>query len=427
MCRLWGDTAMATVTFFEGGDNIFRYTNLERYKIVSQSEDQIVLEWDEDEGAFNPDEAPFRVVMNLSDTTTYVPDSGPQAGETVFTGGAIENVLFFSETGEKQVSIRNIDPDKDIVQWFQMYENLDDADPFEFYEYLVSGDSRFISVSTTTGDSITTGSGDDLVRTSSLGGSYISDEGGTDRYIGGDGFDMVSYESWFWNPDGAVSGIYADLSQGYVDGPDGNRDTVENIDSVRGTFLDDVFIGDDNYNDFYGLAGDDLIIGGGGDDRAVYDRDFQQGGNDGIRADLRDGQVRDGFGNIDTLVSIEDIRGSNTDDIIIGNNQGNNLQGEAGDDLFRIYSGDDSLRGGDGADRFVFVGEGFGFDYVDDFDAGEGDMIRILSADSFADLEILEANGGEDTVIHVIGDDESEIYLNEVAAADVTADMFAFV
>lgn len=273
---------------------------------------------------------------------------------------------------------------------------------------------------------VSTGAGDDLVHVRTSDWSYLKDKGGSDEYIGRGSFDTVTYEDWFWHPDYVVSGIHANMKRGFIDGPDGNRDLISRIDSIRGTFLEDTFIGDAKNNEFYGFGGDDLIVGGEGEDTASYRRDDQQGGNDGIRADLRNQEVRDGFGNTDTLRSIENIRGSNTNDLIIGNRKDNDLRGEAGDDVFRIYQGNDSLAGHDGADRFVFVGKAFGFDYIDDFDIAGGDRLRILAVDDFSELEVSDADGREDAIIRIIGNDESEVYLNDVAVADVTAALFIF-
>ncbi|MHA3979599.1 calcium-binding protein [Halovulum sp. GXIMD14794] len=416
---------MATIKYFDPVMYVYRYNNLEDYKIASRSEKKITLEWDETQSPFDPAQASYSAVIKISDATSYVPEFGPQAGERVYTGGAIESVRYFSEAGEKQLSITYIDPELNVVQWLQHQLNSENR-PYDLYELMVSGGSRFVSSGVITASDVETGTGDDLVNSRTSDGTFIKDKGGADDYIGGSGFNGLTYDQWFWNPDSVVSAVYANMTRGFVDGPDGHRDQISRIDSIRGTFLDDTFIGDSGSNEFYGLGGDDLIIGRDGEDTASYRRDDQHGGNDGIRADLRNQEVRDGFGNTDTLRSIENIRGSNTNDLIIGNRKDNDLRGEAGDDVFRIYQGNDSLAGHDGADRFVFVGEAFGFDYIDDFDIAGGDRLRILAVDDFSELEVSDADGGEDAIIRIIGNDESEVYLNDVAVADVTAALFIF-
>ena len=58
------------------------------------------------------------------------------------------------------------------------------------------------------------------------GDDYIKDQGGTDTYEGGNGFDTVAYDGWFFRPYLVQRGISVDLSLGTVIGPDGSTDTL---------------------------------------------------------------------------------------------------------------------------------------------------------------------------------------------------------
>ena len=76
-------------------------------------------------------------------------------------------------------------------------------------------------------------------------------------------------------------------------------------------------------------------------------------GADGIATRSQLGRVLE----TDTIRSVEDVRGSNNQDTIIGNEQDNKLFGEEGDD--RITGGGDSnieaLTGGSGKDTFIYL------------------------------------------------------------------------
>lgn len=126
-------------------------------------------------------------------------------------------------------------------------------------------------------------------------------------------------------------------------------------------------------NDFLaGHDGNDTLDGAGGYNTVGYWRD---GGTEGVHVDLVTGQVTGTYGDHDTLINIQNIRGSEQDDIILGDVVGNFLRGAEGDDLIDGRMGDDALFGeaGDdtlsgGAGRETLVG-GQGADLID---GGEG-------------------------------------------------------
>ncbi|MGK3905393.1 hypothetical protein ABI049_15435, partial [Enterococcus faecium] len=77
------------------------------------------------------------------------------------------------------------------------------------------------------------------------------------------------------------------------------------------------------------------------------------------------------------------VRGSEFNDIIVGNGGNNVLEGRGGNDVLRGMAGNDTLTGGTGADIFVYdrfgngsTGHGTGtggIDTITDFNSGEGD------------------------------------------------------
>ena len=127
-----------------------------------------------------------------------------------------------------------------------------------------------------------------------------------------------------------------------------------NIDSVRGTSQVDILTGGnpltDDFENFRPLAGNDVVDGGTGTDEIDYRDDTFFGGNDGVTVDLAMGTAIDGFGDMDSLTSIERVRGTNFDDTLIGDANNNRLRGENGDDTLQGGAGNDRLTGGFGVD-----------------------------------------------------------------------------
>jgi Ca2+-binding RTX toxin-like protein len=303
-------------------------------------------------------------------------------------------------------------------------------DVFQMYQYFVQGGSTFNGSSDSSGpesdwggDDIETGEGNDTIFGRG-GGDYIKDRGGADTYIGGKGRDTVTYDQWFWNPVGAKSGIVADLAKGTIKGPDGFVDTVKSIEDVRGTQFKDTILGTDGDNSFMGYQGRDLLDGRKGFDTVSYRRDADRGGYDGIEADLSAGTVRDGFGQRDTLRSIEGVEGTNTDDTFVDNAKGNFFRGRDGDDTYTLSRGDDYIDDRDGgADVFRFVGTNIGYNTIEGFDqdGGERDRIFIEGVDDLGDLNIFQ--DGDSAIIEAAS---GTIALRDFNAANLSAADFQF-
>ena len=176
------------------------------------------------------------------------------------------------------------------------------------------------------------------------GDNFFRGFDGSDSYDGGGGtFDQVSYDG-----ETGGSGAYVDLGSvdgnGFASGTDtyGNAESFKNIEVLRGSQSGDHFIGDAGSNTFRGMAGNDTLNGGGGFDSVRYDRDASGGGTNGVTVNLALGTATDGFGDTDTLISIESVRGSQYGDTLIGDDQDNEFVGLGGNDF---------IDGGDGSDR----------------------------------------------------------------------------
>ena len=170
-------------------------------------------------------------------------------------------------------------------------------------------------------------------------------------------------------------GVDLDLGIGYGFGSDASGDSFVNIENVIGTdiavddkgnHVGDELIGNAANNLLDGLQGWDVLVGNGGNDTLLggFGNDFLEGGTgadviDGgagddwtsyehsaaaVTVDLRittKGQTSGGEANGDLITGIENIRGSDFNDRLTGDNAWNDFEGG---------KGADTITGGGGAD-----------------------------------------------------------------------------
>ncbi|MFD0979756.1 hypothetical protein [Tropicimonas aquimaris] len=417
---------MATWNYYNANKGIHAFRWDTRYYDVDVKAKKIVLTYNESLGRdFEDDRNAYRIEFLTNGAATYKPEDGRYAGEDQFNAGSITEIRMLDPRGNLQIKVADIDVPLVAVQgWYNREEDFN-----RVFEFLDGFDSTHVGAQNgkpdtwdleLSWDEIRTGSGNDTVNARG-GHDSIIDGGGKDSYDGGAGYDQLRYEDWYWNPTGAIQGIRADLKAGEVIGPDGFKDSVKNIEEVRGTFLRDVIRGDGKDNTLIGYAGNDLLDGRGGWDRVRYDRDDDHGGFAGIRANMKTGKVQDGFGSTDTLKSIERVDGSDERDVIIDSNKDHGFSGRDGNDVFRIYGGNDWMFGNDGADSFRFYGTDFGSDYVGDYDASQ-DSLTIFAANRPGDLKILSRDNGNDTLVRL--NKNAEVYLEDVDPNSVSAGDF---
>ncbi|TKB76345.1 MAG: calcium-binding protein [Nitrospira sp.] len=198
---------------------------------------------------------------------------------------------------------------------------------------------------------------------------------GNDTLNGGAGTDTADYSSGTIDPPGpigpqpiigATAGVTVNLNlQGVAQNTGGaGIDTLIGIENAFGTNFDDILTGNSANNVFSGLAGNDTLLGGGGNDtlNGGIGNDILNGGtgsdtasytsataNVSVNLNLADAQ-NTGGADIDTLVSIENIIGTNFNDTLIGNSGDNVLTGLAGNDTLNGGDGNDRLNGGSGND-----------------------------------------------------------------------------
>jgi Ca2+-binding RTX toxin-like protein len=178
--------------------------------------------------------------------------------------------------------------------------------------------------------------GDDTLL-GSRGNDLLLESPGNDATDGGPGGDEASFAL-------AFTGVDANLATGTATGF--GNDTLTRVEGLIGTIFDDVLTGNELVNEFIPLGGNDAVGGGGGSDVLS----FLLAGN-GVTASLEAGGA---FGEgTDTFTSIENLIGSDSDDVLIGDGGDNQIFGFFGDDQLDGGEGVDLLDGGDGTDACV--------------------------------------------------------------------------
>src|SRR5262249_21613634 len=120
--------------------------------------------------------------------------------------------------------------------------------------------------------------------------------------------------------------------------------------------------------------------GGDGTDQADYRSFPSDPVTTGAWVDLSIGRaINDGHDTGDVLNSIENLRGTNNDDVLTGDANDNTLNGRSGNDTLTGAAGDDTLIGEGGTDTFRFNAFGEGDDTIDDFD-GSNEILSFASS-----------------------------------------------
>lgn len=235
--------------------------------------------------------------------------------------------------------------------------------------------------------------------------------GGGDDLDGGQGAtDVADYGS-------SYRGVDVSLTRGTGLGGHAEGDTLKNIESLNGSWHDDVLTGDDLANRLYGNHGDDQINGGAGNDwlRGGHGHDTLNGGDGidvvdyaeseyGVQVHLGTGIGDYGHATGDTYVDIENVVGSSQRDILTGGDGNNKLIGGDGDDDLNGGDGKDTLIGGAGADNFD-GGDG-NADIVSYKDAAEGVTVDLATGgtageaagDTYVNVEMVYGTQFDDTI-----------------------------
>lgn len=230
---------------------------------------------------------------------------------------------------------------------------------------------------------------------------------------GTQGFDHIEGD-WQDNEIDGVSGI--DTIKGY-----GGNDTISlDAGSAYGGEGNDVITthtdGVDYKVSLYGEQGNDTLVGGDkndhliggeGSDTAVYTTSHK-----GVSVNLQKGSAKGGDAAGDTLISIENLKGSVHNDILVGDEGDNMLVGRSGNDRLRGNDGQDTLDGGYGNDVLISENDGnvlIGGAGSDVFDLSRVKDLSDIATDIIKDfqhgldtIKLSKAHMGDDNVVTAI-------------------------
>jgi Ca2+-binding RTX toxin-like protein len=200
----------------------------------------------------------------------------------------------------------------------------------------IAGAQNTIGVGTDTLISIEnlTGSNHNDTLTGNGGANVLEGRAGNDTLDGAGGVDTASYVT-------ATAAVNVNLG---LAGPQNTlgagSDTLISIENLTGSNHNDTLTGNSAANVLEGRGGNDTLNGAGGSDTASYVT-----ATAGVTVNLAIAGAQNTLGaGIDTLISIENLTGSNKADMLTGNGGANSLDGRLGNDILDGAAGADSFR-----------------------------------------------------------------------------------
>ena len=306
-------------------------------------------------------------------------------------------------------------------------------------------------------DRLDGGGGNDTLN-GGAGNDGLSGGAGVDSYLGGEGYDWINF-----NSDGTpIQGVSASLLTGAIIDGFGNIESIgasndiemligtslvddlqgKNIGTPAGSYLTMVafLMGMQGADTLRGINATTLVAADYSDDADANTDGF------GVTASLAAQSAVDGWGNTDILVNITGLRGSDFNDLLIGDQNNNWFRAEAGNDI---------IQGGAGRDRVSFssstgavaaslttglaldgMGSTDSLSGIEDLNggsgndtlAGDGDANLLFGADG---QDQLLGMAGNDTLVGDLGNDTldggagRDLADYRASAAGVTVDLLA--
>ncbi|KTD56730.1 structural toxin protein RtxA [Legionella santicrucis] len=233
--------------------------------------------------------------------------------------------------------------------------------------------------------------------------NIINGGAGNDSINGGSGTDTVTYiDAVSTN---GTTGVTVSLAiSGAQNTVLSGNDTLSNIENLTGSKYNDTLTGNSSANIINGGAGNDIIDGGSGNDTVTY---IDASG--GVTVSLNTGTATGADGN-DTLISIENITGSNYDDILAGNSSNNIIDGGNGNDTITYINASGAVTvnlstgaatGADGSDTLSNIENIIGSNYNDTLTGNASDNIINGGAGN----DSINGGAGNDTLSGGLGND----------------------
>ncbi|WP_146344821.1 calcium-binding protein [Phaeobacter marinintestinus] len=200
--------------------------------------------------------------------------------------------------------------------------------------------------------------------------------GGADTFLGGGGIDTVRYDKDYSQT--GLNSVFVNLKLGFAIDGFGAQDSLQDIERVIGTKLDDKLVGDLNDNRLQGNDGDDLLVGLKGNDQ------LWAGSGDDV------------------------LKGSDGDDLLMGAQGADWMLGGAGQDVLRGGAGNDTVLGEDGNDNLRGGGG------LDTMNGGQGNDVL----DGGPGKDLLGFSAGHDRILGFEDDVDTLIFHSDLWGGD---------
>ncbi len=397
-----------TVNGRDGNDDLFGETGDDS---LTGEQGNDLIDGGEGSDTVNYDNSPDSVIVNIDETTDY-DNPGGFLHQTIVTDKLIPT---------------DTEPEFTIAAGTAI-DGFGSEDILRNLENIVGSGFDDILIGNETENKIQALDGNDI----------LVGNAGDDSLDGGNDIDTASYRR-------DIDNVFVSLEENIAIDGFGGIDALNSIENVIGSNFDDSIIGDEVDNIIHAGDGDDLVeardgediifgetgidslYGEDGDDFLVggEDGDILDGGNDidtasyftsaervAVSLELGKGWAGDAKG--DQLSNIENLEGSEFEDLLIGDDGENIISGLAGNDLIKAKAGDDWLDGGEDDDRlFGDAGDdtldgqtgedllkgGTGNDILDGGDGND----RLFGQ---AGVDTLEGDNGNDQLFGGDGDDQ---------------------
>ncbi|ASU41308.1 hemolysin D [Herbaspirillum sp. meg3] len=245
-----------------------------------------------------------------------------------------------------------------------------------------AGDGGVTIYGSNANDLIYGGAGADTIIGGS-GNTYFEGGAGADVLTGGtQGVNTAGYKT-------STAGVTVDLTTGLGTGGDAQGDVLSNIQNLIGSAYNDTFVANNKVNHLDG--------GSGGSDTVSYATSTS-----GVTVNLITNTGSGGYAEGDTYINIQNVTGSNHDDLFIANLSANHFDGGSGGSDTVSYATSPVANDGTGVTVNLTTGVGAGGSAAGDTyvhiqnvigSAGNDTFVANIDANSFDG-----GSGGQDTV-----------------------------